>query len=103
MAELLSPERVSDGRAFEREWTTLREYVSRWSDKEQLQQSSCSYGQSRGLLVHGHLQPIDEQMVSGSLNRQDVDVNCSTAGAEDSSLRRRATAMILTSQRAAIR
>lgn len=36
MAEPLSPERVSDGRAFEREWTALREYVSPWSDKEQL-------------------------------------------------------------------
>src|SRR5437763_12540335 len=38
MAELLSAERISDNRAFEREWTALRECVSPWSDKERLRQ-----------------------------------------------------------------
>ena len=38
MFELLSPQRLSDRRAFEREWTALRECVSPWSDKERLQQ-----------------------------------------------------------------
>ena len=38
MAELPSPQRLSDTRAFEREWTALRECVSLRSDKEQLRQ-----------------------------------------------------------------
>ena len=38
MAELLSPQRLSDIRAFEREWIALRECVSPWSDKERLRQ-----------------------------------------------------------------
>lgn len=38
MAELLSPQRLSDTRAFEREWTALRECVSPWSDEERLHQ-----------------------------------------------------------------
>ena len=58
MAEPLSPERVSDGRAFEREWTALREYVSPWSDKEQLQQYLTAVDWPRVLLLaeaHGVL------------------------------------------------
>lgn len=38
MAERLSPRRLSDGLAFEREWTALRECVSPWSKREGLQQ-----------------------------------------------------------------
>ncbi len=38
MSELLSPQQLSDIRAFEREWIALRECVSLWSDKEQLRQ-----------------------------------------------------------------
>src|SRR5438876_7715387 len=35
MAELLSPQRLSDIRAFEREWIALRECVSPRTDKQQ--------------------------------------------------------------------
>ena len=38
MAELLSPQPLSDIRACEREWIALRESVSPWRDKERLQQ-----------------------------------------------------------------
>ena len=36
VAELLPLQCLADIRAFEREWTALRECVSPWSDKEQL-------------------------------------------------------------------
>ena len=38
MTRLLSPQPVSDMRAFEREWIALRECVSPWSDRERLRQ-----------------------------------------------------------------
>ncbi|HVH59758.1 MAG TPA: nucleotidyltransferase family protein, partial [Candidatus Sulfotelmatobacter sp.] len=55
MAELLSPQRLSDTRAFEREWTALRECVSPWSDKERLHQCLTGVDWPRLLvLARGH-------------------------------------------------
>ena len=58
MAELLRPQRLSDIRAFEREWLALREYVSPWSNKEQLRQYLAAVDWPRLLLLareHGVL------------------------------------------------
>jgi len=58
MAELLSPQRLSDIRAFEREWLALREYVSPWSNKERLRQYLADVDWPRLLLLareHGVL------------------------------------------------
>lgn len=51
MAELLSPERLSDIRAFEREWVALRECVSPWNNKERLRQYCLAADWPRLLLL----------------------------------------------------
>jgi hypothetical protein len=51
MAEVLSPQRLSDRSAIEREWTALRESVSPWSDKEQLRQYLIGVDWPRLLLL----------------------------------------------------
>jgi len=58
MAELLRPQRLSDIRAFEREWLALRECVSPWSNKERLRQYLSAVDWPRLLLLareHGVL------------------------------------------------
>ena len=58
MAELLRPQRLSDIRAFEREWLALRECVSPWSNKERLRQYLAAVDWPRLLLLareHGVL------------------------------------------------
>ena len=65
MAELLSPQRLSDIRAFECEWLALREYVSPWSKKEQLQQYLAAVDWPRLLLLareHGVLSQLSTCM-----------------------------------------
>jgi hypothetical protein len=62
MAELLSPQRLSDIRAFEREWLALREYVSPWSNKERLRQYFAAVDWPRLLLL------ADEHGVLGQLS-----------------------------------
>ena len=51
MSELLSPQRLSGSRAFEREWIALRECVSPWGDKEQLRQYLAAVDWPRLLLL----------------------------------------------------
>jgi Uncharacterised nucleotidyltransferase len=51
MAEVLPPPRLSDIRAFEREWIALRECVSPWSDKERLRQYFPGVDWARLLLL----------------------------------------------------
>ena len=58
MADLLSPSLLSDTRAFEREWGTLRECVSPWRDKERLPKLFCGVDWHRLLMLaeaHGVL------------------------------------------------
>jgi hypothetical protein len=61
MAELLSLERLSDKRAFELEWSTLRECVSPWSEKERLRQYFPTVDWPRLLML------ADEHGVVGQL------------------------------------
>jgi Uncharacterised nucleotidyltransferase len=68
MAELLSPPRLSDIRAFEREWLALRECVSPWSNKEQLRQYLAAVDWPRLLLLareHGVLGQLSTCMSDG--------------------------------------
>jgi Uncharacterised nucleotidyltransferase len=54
MAEVLSPQRLSDIRGFEHEWIALREFVSSWSEKEQLRQYLDAVDWPRLLLAKEH-------------------------------------------------
>jgi len=72
MAELLSPQRLADIRAFEREWIALRGCVSPWNDKEQLRKCLTAVDWSRLLLLareHGVVGPL-----VGCLNDRDAAI-----------------------------